>query len=142
LAAKLATASGNDGLRSKFEAIIWGKALADDAKVINREINRIFNLAKELAEELPPDERDDCKIKFRGILGNGDDNPGYVDGDGLDQVCCVILRRKSGGGKLKKFAFTTIYNYKSGARARFTNFQELFLTRILNAILNRLKIDS
>jgi hypothetical protein len=26
--------------------------------------------------------------------------------------------------------------------ARFTNFQELFLTRILNAILNRLRIDS
>jgi hypothetical protein len=26
--------------------------------------------------------------------------------------------------------------------ARFTNFQELFLTRILNAFLNRLRIDS
>jgi hypothetical protein len=26
--------------------------------------------------------------------------------------------------------------------ARFTNFQELFLTRILNAIVNRLRIDS
>jgi hypothetical protein len=26
--------------------------------------------------------------------------------------------------------------------ARFTNFQELFLTRILNAILNRIRIDS
>jgi hypothetical protein len=28
------------------------------------------------------------------------------------------------------------------AGARFTNFQELFFTRILNAILNRLRIDS
>jgi hypothetical protein len=28
------------------------------------------------------------------------------------------------------------------AGARFTNFQELFLTQILNTILNRLRIDS
>jgi hypothetical protein len=28
------------------------------------------------------------------------------------------------------------------AGARFTNFQEIFLTQILNAILNRIRIDS
>jgi hypothetical protein len=33
-------------------------------------------------------------------------------------------------------------SYITGTGARFTNFQELFLTQILNAILNRLRIDS
>jgi hypothetical protein len=32
-------------------------------------------------------------------------------------------------------------NLETSIGARFTNFQELFLTRILNAILNRIRID-
>jgi translation initiation factor RLI1 len=35
----------------------------------------------------------------------------------------------------------SVYLNVLGPGARFTNFHELFLTRILNAILNRLRID-
>jgi hypothetical protein len=34
------------------------------------------------------------------------------------------------------------FDHQSQPGARFTNFQELFLTQIINAILNRLRIDS
>jgi hypothetical protein len=45
--------------------------------------------------------------------------------------------------ELKLARYCVLQNHiQSSAGARFTNFQELFLTRILNAILNRLRIDS
>jgi hypothetical protein len=50
----------------------------------------------------------------------------------------LLLRPPSAAAK----RFVSMSRGETSSGARFTNFQELFLTRILNAILNQLRIDS
>jgi hypothetical protein len=53
-------------------------------------------------------------------------------------LVCYKLRTGKHGRNMRHL----IVRQLCESEARFTNFQELFLTRILNAILNRLRIDS
>jgi hypothetical protein len=61
--------------------------------------------------------------------------------------CCSIKMRLPGSWQFVCSNLSRIKRWAFGASvaktgARFTNFYELFLTRILNAILNRLIVDS